>query len=107
MQKIKIMADYGCLPLWDGEDVGEVDPDDLKISPQLKADFMTWADEYDSALNPEDGTLVGLLDEESRRIFNQQGLALSERLKKELGDEYYVEYIFPFKIPSVELKSIG
>lgn len=98
MQKIKLMADYGCLPLWDGEDVGEIDPDDLAISALLKSDLMAWADEYDSALNLEDGTLVRFLDKESRRLFNQRGLVLSERLKQELGAESDVEYVAPFEV---------
>ncbi|MDZ7923275.1 MAG: hypothetical protein U5M23_04295 [Marinagarivorans sp.] len=97
MQTIKLMADYGCLPLWDEDDVGEIDPDDLAISVQLKTDLMAWADEYDAALSPEDGTLVGFPDEVSRRLFNQQGHVLYERLKQELGAEAQVQYVAPFE----------
>lgn len=97
MQMIKLMADYGCFPLWDEEDVGEIDPDDLAISAQLKADLLAWADKYDEALDPEDGTLVGFSDKVSRRLFNQQGHTLYERLKQELGAEAQVKYVTPFE----------
>lgn len=96
MDKLKLMADYGCLPLWDRESIGEIDPYDLAISDQLKVDLMAWADEFDAALNLEDGTLVGFLDEESRRFFNQQGQVLFERLKQELGGGTDFKYVAPF-----------
>lgn len=91
------MADYGCLPLWDCDDVGEIDPDTLSISTQLKVDLMAWSDAYNAALNPDDGSLINFTDEPSRREFNLLGNQLFARLKDELGAEFEVEYRAPFQ----------
>jgi hypothetical protein len=45
MKNIKLMADYQCHPLWNmspGE-YGDINPDDLPISQELKDQLNAWA----------------------------------------------------------------
>ena len=44
-EKIKLMADYQCFPLWDASQEGggrNIDPDELPISLSLKARLNLW-----------------------------------------------------------------
>ncbi len=33
--KVRVMPDYECAPIWDDEDVGPIDPNELPISREL------------------------------------------------------------------------
>lgn len=85
--RIKVMADYGCHPLWDlGDDYGDIDPEVLGLSAGLIADLKHWAEAFHAALNwddpgapaPDDG-LMAKHEETGRR--------LAVRLARELRDQ--------------------
>ena len=91
MMRIKLMADYGCWPLWhdaDGE-VGNIDPRSLPISEALIIDLHEWAAKLDSSLDWDDPANSewpeGFLGE-----FEGQRRTLAERLQAELGSGYEV-----------------
>lgn len=98
---IKLMADYGCHPLWWdsthplwrawGEPVGDIDPGSLGISEALRADLLAWAERFDARLNwssPAD-TVVSPEDDIA---FEAAGRDLARRLSQELGAAGAVRY---------------
>lgn len=34
IKKIKLMADYDCYPVWDMDEIGEIDPSELPLSKE-------------------------------------------------------------------------
>lgn len=87
------MADYDCFPLWDASPgrVGNIDPESLPISPQLKADLMAWATVFDRTLNRDDPLNSGFVNDCAKEAFKAQGRALAERLQAELGLDFEVK----------------
>jgi hypothetical protein len=47
MTTIKVMADYECWPLWNGDNL---DPDSLPLSTYLREQLAAWAERYDETL---------------------------------------------------------
>lgn len=89
--RIKVMADYGCWPLWhdDGGEVGNIDPNTLPLSEGLVSALMSWATRLDDALNSDDPGNTQWPDG-FRENFNREGRKLTERLRNELGSAYEV-----------------
>jgi len=93
--RIKIMADYGCWPLWHagGGEVGNIDPQSLPLSDELKSDLNGWAAKLDGALDWDDPGNTkwpdGFFSE-----FNREGRELAERLRGELGPCYEVAEMY-------------
>ena len=89
--RIKLMADYGCWPLWHGDDgeVGNIDPRSLPLSKTLIKDLLDWAAKLDNSLDWDDPANTewpeGFLAE-----FDGQRRTLAERLQAELGSSYEV-----------------
>lgn len=90
MRHLKLMADYGCYPIWrqDGNGDNNVDPANLPISKELCEDLDAWADKFDGTLNHYDPEASGFESLETEQAFKAEALVLLERLKKELGDRY-------------------
>ncbi|BAQ79504.1 hypothetical protein PST29_1615 [Pseudomonas sp. St29] len=86
MKIIKLMPDYQSFPLWSlsPDSIGNVDPEKLPISQELKADLMSWALKYDDTLDEEYPPDSGFSSEEDEAEFNKEGEHLFERLKAEL-----------------------
>lgn len=83
-------AEFGSGPLWDDDWDGEgeicPDPTSLGLSPVLSADLMRWQDDYDSTLDhayPPDSAFTS---EATRVDWEQRGIELFERLRRELGE---------------------
>jgi hypothetical protein len=87
MRTIKLMADYGCWPLWEASSgpVGNIDPDELPISKGLKDRLKRWAADYDATLVVDDPASSGFATSEARSAFSAVGLRLGEDLEAELG----------------------
>ena len=90
--KIKLMADYQCYPLWDVENVGNIDPNKLPISAVLKKYLNLWAECYDEILVLEEPRLSAFKNEMEALAFEAQGQFLWRHLQKELGDTYKIFY---------------
>ena len=64
---------------------------DLRISKQLESDFAKWIERFErDALDNPDFPWSS---------FHQEGISLSYRLKKEVGDAVNVLYVKPFEDP--------
>ena len=93
LKRIKLMPDYDCYPLWDMDDVGEFEPEELPLSVSTVERLLQWQDTYDGILNRDDPASSDFASEEDRVAFEQEGISLWQQLQKELGDEYEVFYM--------------
>lgn len=94
MRKIKLMADYQCYPLWGValDDLGDISPDELPISAELKISLNEWADRFDAILNLDDPASSSFNSAEEEELFINEGYKLAQRLRNELGAEYEIIY---------------
>jgi hypothetical protein len=94
MKMIKLMADYYSFPLWENSPgkVGNIDPQSLPLSEELKERLDNWSEKYDSILNNEDPAASGFATKENEFNFIREGSELANSLQKELGDSYQVTY---------------
>ena len=92
MRTIKLMPDYQCFPLWESSPgyVGNINPENLPISLDLKAELATWTKIYDATLNVDDPACSGFQSEAAEAEFKRNGRDLAERLKYELGPSFAV-----------------
>lgn len=86
------MADFDCYPLWDMDDVGDIDPAELPLSEQTIARLLAWQKIYDGIIDWDDPASAGFASEEERVAFEREGISLWQQLQKELGDEYKIVY---------------
>jgi len=92
---IKVMADYGCHPLWwdqEQDRVGDIDPDDLGLSRDLSERLEDWAARFDATLNQTYPPDSDFETPEARLRFIQDGEALSYSVARELGPAFAVRY---------------
>jgi len=92
MREIKLMADYGCFPLWESSpgSVGNIDPNTLSISDDLKFRLEKWSHQYDSTLNPDDPLRSGFPSLDAKGAFEREGQLLAKLLGEELGSKFKV-----------------
>lgn len=92
MRKLKVMADYQCHPLWDMSPgmYGDVDPNTLPISAELKQEFADWARVFDETLDASDPARSGFRNAGDKAAFKAKGIQLAEQLQKELGMDYLI-----------------
>ncbi len=89
----KVMADYGCWPLWhDYTDIGNVDPDALPITPGLRDDLLRWAERFDQTLNDDDPASSGFETLAAEGLFQRDGRSLTQRLAAELAETAVIRY---------------
>ena len=91
-KRIKLMADYKYYPLWDLDDIGDIDPSELPLSSHTIARLLQWQKNYDEIMNWDDPASSDFAKEEDRVAFEREGISLWQQLQKELGDEYEVRY---------------
>lgn len=91
MKTIKLMADYGCFPLWKASgEVGNINPNDLPLSQELRQLLVDWSRAFDQTLNEDYPPDSGFKSEVDEIEFKQQATRLAERLREELGSEFEV-----------------
>jgi len=94
MKMIKLMADYYSFPLWENSpgEFGNVDPENLPLSEELKERLDRWSEKYDSILNDEDPASSSFETKEDELNFIREGCELAKSLQIELGDTYQITY---------------
>jgi len=92
--KIKLMADYGCYPLWwaSSDKAGDIDPLTLPLSKETISHLEQWAEVYDAKLNWDDPNSSGFPSLEAKTAFEAEGISLWKQLQKELAPNYEVVY---------------
>jgi hypothetical protein len=95
-QKIKLMPDYYCYPIWyaagSGE-AGDVDPATLPLKPETIKQLIDWAEKYDSILNHEDPASSDFKSKAEADAFEEEGIRLWLQLREELREDYEVYYL--------------
>ncbi|QIR38664.1 hypothetical protein HCG51_19495 [Tolypothrix sp. PCC 7910] len=91
---IKLMADYGCDPLWwaDADKVGNIDPAKLPLSQETINRLKNWASDYNASLNWQDPANSPDLSPEDEAAFEKEGTNLWKQLQTELAPNYRVIY---------------
>lgn len=86
-RQVKVMADYGCHPLWamDEDLCGDIAPEALQLSSELVRDFHEWAQAYDASLNSEDAA-NSLWSDSEHEDHMARGRPLAIRLARERPD---------------------
>jgi hypothetical protein len=86
-QRIKVMADYGCHPLWAMDDGlhGDFPPEDIGLSPELTRDLLQWADDFSPSFNEEDPA-AGKWSETQYAAHETAGRSLAIRIARERPD---------------------
>jgi hypothetical protein len=86
-KRIKLMADYGCDPLWamDEELIGPFSPQHLGVSMELENDLWAWAGAFDLSFDIDDPAKSRWPDERYKQHL-EEGLALARRIKSELPE---------------------
>ena len=92
--RVKVMADYGCFPLWSVEPSGpgNLDPRLLPISDELAGALISWSKEYDQTLDQSDPQRSGFSTTQGHGRFVETGRALAAALGVELGTDWSVFY---------------
>lgn len=95
-RRLKLMTDYGCFPLWatfqeDGSG-GNLDPNDLPLSDELKSALHAWASSFDRILNHDYPPDSAFASPEEEDAFEAEGLRLWRELRTQLGGDYEVVY---------------
>ena len=91
-KRIKLMADYGCDPLWalDEDLFGSFPPEHLGLSEELTGAISAWAAGYESAIALDDPA-TGLWTEAQHGAHETEGRRLAVLMKRERPDlEVYV-----------------
>ena len=99
---IKLMADYGCYPLWWVEEekvgafaqraLGAIAPSELPLSQETIKQLEAWANAYDATLNEDYPPDSGLASEQEAEDFERKGVSLWQQLCQELAPDYEVFY---------------
>lgn len=94
MQKIKLMTDYNCHPLWwyDSEKVGNINPEMLPLSPEIIARLHAFAEAKDARLDWDYPPNTPPLTAAEIEMIEQEGVSLWQELKSELKSQYEVVY---------------
>jgi hypothetical protein len=89
---IKLWSDYGSWPIWDEDDVGAIDPNDLPLCQETIDRLYSWQASYDSTLNHDFPPSSDFLNKDDEENFEQEGISLWKQLRHELQAEYQVIY---------------
>ena len=90
--RIKLMTDYNYYPLWDMDDVGDIDPTELPLSEATIERLLNWQKIYDGIIDWDDPASAGFASAQEEIAFEREGISLWKQLQKELGDEYEIVY---------------
>jgi hypothetical protein len=87
-EKIKLMADYGCYPLWwvSSEKMGDIDPETLPLSQQTINRLEKWAEMYDAKLNEDEPTLSSFSSNEEQASFEEEEINLGTAKRGNFSD---------------------
>jgi len=90
-EKIKVMGDYGSSGLWCGDCGVMIEPEQLNLPKEIvfELELNNWIRKLNATIWDEDEIVIP-------GGFDKTGLAISEKIRKAVGNKYRVFY-FPFK----------
>lgn len=89
--ELKLEGDVGADPIWCNKCGCNLDIEDVPISHELKDGLSYWVLGYGRWIDWNKDRLFPN-GKEMEDSFNQMGVALTEKVKQELGDKYKVKY---------------
>jgi hypothetical protein len=95
MAILKIMPEYGCFPIWIIGKEGffeNVDPAQLPISDNQKAQLHHYREQYDKTLNQDYPPDSGFASEKEAIEFEHSGIFIWQQLFNEIGAQYDISY---------------
>lgn len=92
IRKIRLMADYQYFPLWEMDDVGDIDPNELPLSEEIITRLLKWQKIYDETMNWDAPTMSNFASKNELIAFEIEGISLWNELQKELGEDYQIYY---------------
>ena len=91
-KEFKIEGDVGVGPIWCNQCGCNLDIEDIPISEELAEELSLWAAKYGEWIDWKiDKLLPNGIELEDK--FNQIGVALTEKLKRELGGKYKMTFM--------------
>ncbi|HEU4324728.1 MAG TPA: hypothetical protein VFS21_16405 [Roseiflexaceae bacterium] len=91
--KIKLRPDYASYPLWWADErVGDIDPEELPLEPDIIRDLIAWSDAYDATFNEEYPPDSGFPTPDDEIAFEREGIRLWKELRQRLAPDYDVIY---------------
>lgn len=92
MRKIRFVFDYNCYPIWEELDDGldNIEPNELPISQELKQSIYALDSKYQDTYISSDPARSDFKTKEEERFFIEERLALFERLKAELPNNFKI-----------------
>lgn len=97
MKHIKLMAEYGCRPLWMVDDphyLGDIDPRDLPLSEEIFLQLEHWSYIFADTLVWDDPARSGFKTKEEEDRWDQEGVLLWKKLQQELSTDYQIDFFF-------------
>jgi hypothetical protein len=93
-QKIKLMLDYGCFPLWwyESDKAGNIDPSILPLKRETIKRLNAFAEANNAILDWKNPAQSGESTEAEIEQFEQEGIEIWQQLQQELYPEYEVVY---------------
>jgi hypothetical protein len=95
VQAIRMFPEYKCYPLWrQGADSmsKNIDPGTLPISETLRAEIMSWSDEFDAIFGDAPSSSATFETREEDVAFAERGRIIATRLQQELGSDWRVSF---------------
>ncbi|QNP66531.1 hypothetical protein [Streptomyces genisteinicus] len=92
--RLKVMADYGCFPLWLPDEIDNIAPEDtrLGLTTDLVKRLTAWAAEFDAILQWDDPASSDFPSPQAEDEFAETGADISRAVAKELGQDWAVTY---------------
>ncbi len=93
-EKIKLMPDYCCSPLWGiaPDNIGNIDPEKLPLSLTTLHRLKAYSEAYEADFNWDDPPESPEPTEAEIDTYEQEGISLWLQLQKELSPDYEVHY---------------
>jgi hypothetical protein len=89
--ELTIESDFMADPVWCSNCKYNLDLYDIPVSEELKEELDEWAVDFQKVLSfNEDG--IENVDEEFNIEYTRRGIALTEKVKKELGDRFSITF---------------
>ena len=81
VRRLRLMADYGCHPLWEAGD--NIDPWSIGLPGDLAHALQAWGADYTATLKGSDPHASGFADEPAASAWLLRGAHLAARLREE------------------------
>jgi len=95
MKTFRLRAVYGAPPIFnpDVEEMGYVEPSELRLSANLLAQLGEWNREFQQTFSDDYPPDSGFASEDDRLRHNARGAELAVLLQQELGQSVRIEFI--------------